>query len=634
MRVGVLVKQVPVADALTLGPDGRLVRSGVGLETNPYCRRAMAQAAALAAASGGSWVAVSQGPPSAEEVLAEALACGAEQAVLLSDPGFAGADTLATSAALAAAVERLGPFDLILVGRSAVDADTGQVGPQVAERLGWAFVPAARALWFDAPTGPGPGRLRARCELDDGWQEVQVPLPAVVAAAERLIDPCKPAPEAVAQVDRSRIRRLGPADLGPGPFGSGGSRTVVRGVRQSTRPARERLVVGPEDLDLALAALRRRLRAGPNPEGPSPEELNSEGTNLEGAPVPVGDRRGPDGRWPGSSTGTLGPVVVLAEPGRPELVRALVAEGERLGDGRGGSVALAGAASEELLGLASSSGVELVLAVQGRGDPAALAGSLAAFWTVPGSSVPPIILAPGTQWGRELASRLAVRLGAGLTGDAVALRLEGDRLVCAKPEPAGMAMAEVVALGPVQMATLRPGRAGRVGGTDGRAGSARIVAVPEAPGAAPAPEVLGGGREDDVAALLAARRVLCLGLGVQPPDYPLAKELAARLGAELAGTRKVTDRGWLPRARQVGITGHSLAPELYVAVGVSGRTNHAVGVLQAGTVLAVNSDPGAAVFGWADVGVVGDWRQVLPTLVDGLSDASAASISERGTPSR
>ena len=86
------------------------------------------------------------------------------------------------------------------------------------------------------------------------------------------------------------------------------------------------------------------------------------------------------------------------------------------------------------------------------------------------------------------------------------------------------------------------------------------------------------------------------------------------LGAELAATRKVTDRGWAPRARQVGITGRSIAPRLYVAVGLSGKFNHMVGVRAAGTILAVNADRDAPVFEHCDVGIVGDWHEVVPLL--------------------
>jgi electron transfer flavoprotein alpha subunit len=95
--------------------------------------------------------------------------------------------------------------------------------------------------------------------------------------------------------------------------------------------------------------------------------------------------------------------------------------------------------------------------------------------------------------------------------------------------------------------------------------------------------------------------------------------LAALLGAELAATRKVTDKGWAPRARQVGITGRSIAPRLYVALGLSGKFNHRVGVRAAGTILAVNTDRAAPVFEHCDVGIVGDWHEVVPKLARALA---------------
>ena len=113
---------------------------------------------------------------------------------------------------------------------------------------------------------------------------------------------------------------------------------------------------------------------------------------------------------------------------------------------------------------------------------------------------------------------------------------------------------------------------------------------------------------------IGAEAVIGVGTGVEPGEYSLLSPLAALLDAELAATRKVTDKGWAPRARQVGITGRSIAPRLYVALGLSGKFNHMVGVRAAGTVLAVNSDPEALVFGHADVGIVGDWHEVVPEL--------------------
>jgi electron transfer flavoprotein alpha subunit len=122
-------------------------------------------------------------------------------------------------------------------------------------------------------------------------------------------------------------------------------------------------------------------------------------------------------------------------------------------------------------------------------------------------------------------------------------------------------------------------------------------------------------RDDDLEELALAHAVVGVGVGVHPDEYGAIEPLLVALGAELAATRKVTDKGWQPRARQIGITGRSIAPRLYVAIGLSGKYNHMVGVRASGTVLAINPDPDALVWDHADVGIVGDWREVLPLLV-------------------
>jgi electron transfer flavoprotein alpha subunit len=121
-------------------------------------------------------------------------------------------------------------------------------------------------------------------------------------------------------------------------------------------------------------------------------------------------------------------------------------------------------------------------------------------------------------------------------------------------------------------------------------------------------------REDDIDVLANADAVIGVGTGVDPAEYTRLDGLRALLGAELAATRKVTDKGWMPHARQLGITGHAIAPRLYVAFGTSGKYNHMVGVKSAGTIVAVNPDPDAPVFDFADVGMVADWRDVVPEL--------------------
>ncbi len=136
--------------------------------------------------------------------------------------------------------------------------------------------------------------------------------------------------------------------------------------------------------------------------------------------------------------------------------------------------------------------------------------------------------------------------------------------------------------------------------------------------------ILARTRDDDLDVLAEATVVIGIGQGIPPDEYGAIEPLRDALGAELAATRKVTDRGWLPRARQVGITGRSIAPRLFVSLGASGKFNHMVGVRAARSVLAVNADPDALVFGVADAGIVGDWREVVPLL---LAEIQSASIS-------
>ena len=146
MRVAVLVKQVPRVEDMELSPDGRLKRDGVELEMNAYCRRAVSKGVEIARDHGGTCTVFTLGPPAAEDVLREAVAWGADEGVLVSDPACAGSDTLATATALAAALRRQGPFDLVLAGRNSIDADTGQVGPEVAELLDLPFAGGVRSL--------------------------------------------------------------------------------------------------------------------------------------------------------------------------------------------------------------------------------------------------------------------------------------------------------------------------------------------------------------------------------------------------------------------------------------------------------------------------------------------------------
>jgi electron transfer flavoprotein alpha subunit len=554
----------------------------------------VAQGVTLARESGGTCTVVTLGPPTAEDVLREAVAWGADAGLHACDPAFAGSDTLATARALAGVLRAAGPFDLILLGRNSIDGETGQVGPELAELLDLPFAGGVRRLQDDG------GVWRLDLEHDDGTQEVELALPAVLSVAERLCDPCKVDAAGRAAVAPARLTRVHAGELGPGPWGDAGSPTEV-GATRPMEHARSMLVLdGPvaTQVDEAVRMLiaRGALTARPDPPAPPP-----------------GDDRTAD-------RGGSGVLAVLAEPGRPRVSEELLGAAARLGREMGAAVHALCPGPPDVAALGAA-GADVVVAL--RGSPASpapaaedVADALTAFIR---ETAPWAVLAPSTAFGREVAGRAAAATGSGLVGDAVALSTRDDVLVAAKPAFAGALVADIVCRSATQMVTVRPG----VLPAPAPRGRRDVPVVTRAVGTRGRVRVLSDRRDDDVETLARAPVVVGVGTGVTPEEYEALSPLAAALGAELAATRKVTDRGWAPRARQVGITGRSIAPRLYVAVGLSGKFNHMVGVRAAGTILAVNQDRGAPVFEHCDVGIVGDWHEVVPLLHAALHRAAS-----------
>jgi electron transfer flavoprotein alpha subunit len=590
MRIAAVVKPVAPLDAASPELEGGGLAPSRALTLNPFCLRAVAQACELAAAVGDGTVTVlCLGPPSAADTLrdtltwarATAVAC---DAVLLSDPAFEGSDTLATARTLAAAIEAAGGYDLVLTGRSAVDVDTGQVGPQLAELLGLPFAAGARFLSLRRDT------LRIRCEHDDGWVQLDVELPAVVSCAERLIDPGQSSPSA----SRPTLRTVDAAALGPGPWGQTASAVRVEAVAHRIVLRRRTRLEGPVHAQVgqAVEALREcgALDAGPTTDG------------QEAVPPAQGER--------GEAVG------VVVEPTRIQTSRQLLATAAQLAVALDWhAVALTVEAPDaETLG---SWGADAVVQLEGSALAEDVGGALAEWVRV---TSPRVVLGPSTMWGREVVARAAARLDAGLIGGATDVTIDSTgRLRVHQPVLGGQQLAVLTTTSAVQLVTVRPGALA----THAARASGRVETRSMGVDARSRVRIRSEVRDDDLEALANAPVVVGVGLGVPRSSYPALGPLLAALGAQLGATRPVVDRGWLPHARQIGLTGRAIAPRLYVAIGVAGRPAHMVGVSGAETVLAIHDVPDAPVFDGADLGIVADWRDVVPRLAAALGAEAA-----------
>lgn len=233
---------------------------------------------------------------------------------------------------------------------------------------------------------------------------------------------------------------------------------------------------------------------------------------------------------------------------------------------------------------------------------------------------PEAILYGATAFGRELAPAVAVRLKTGLTADCTALSADPETGLLQQTRPAfgGNLMATIVcpAHRP-QMATVRPGVFAAPAPDASRTGTVSEVALDA--GVAPRVRVLERRPAAAAASIADARRLVVVGRGIgSKKNLPLMRRLAELLGAELGCTRPLVEAGWLEYAHQVGQTGVAVAPDLLVSVGVSGAIQHLAGIGGAKTVIAVNEDPDAPIFGAARYRVVGDCIEVASALVEEL----------------
>lgn len=228
MRIVVCVKQVPDPENAKMDWEtGTVVREGVKNIINPFDLYAIEEALRIKEKLGGEVIVVSMGPPQAEEALREAIAMGADKAILITSRDFAGADTLATSYTLSQAIKKIGDVDLIICGKQAIDGDTAQVGPGVSAHLDLpqiTFVGKIDEITED--------RIRAERMVEGGYQVVESPLPCVITVVKDINIPRLPSLKGKIAAKKAEIPHWGPEDIDADPkrIGAAGSPTMVEEV--------------------------------------------------------------------------------------------------------------------------------------------------------------------------------------------------------------------------------------------------------------------------------------------------------------------------------------------------------------------------------------------------------------------
>ena len=304
--------------------------------------------------------------------------------------------------------------------------------------------------------------------------------------------------------------------------------------------------------------------------------------------------------------------------GRPKKVNAeVVGEAGRLSGGAVEAVWLTDTATDEGLAELASWGATKIWLLQ----DAAFAPYRAEVWVAALSELaaaesPKAIFGPVTSRQRELLARLAARLGVGFSADTVAMAMDGDRLVGTRPVYAGKLLSKVTWAKTPWIVTLRPNV---FKPADAQAGTQPVV---ERWSAKLPPAILSfAERREEVSTglpeLSEAELVVSGGRGMKGPEnYVILEQLAGVIGAAVGASRAAVDAGWRPHRFQIGQTGRTISPKLYLGFGISGAIQHLAGMRTSKVIVAVNKDPEAPIFKIADYGIVGDLFEVVPALTD------------------
>jgi electron transfer flavoprotein alpha subunit len=637
-----LMKQVPVPSQMRMGEDGLMDRTKAKSIINVDCSFALEAGLQLKAMMQDvKLIVCSMGPPSFEQSLKTAISMGYDEAYLLSDRRLGGSDTFSTGLALSTMLKHLGfgkglNEDFIIVaGRQTSDGDTAHVPSQVAENLG---VPQATFLenieYVD-------GNIVARRIIEGGHQILKLPIPCTLSFTPTGIPPRRPTLFGAVRARNTAVKvfTIDDIHLDGDTVGLAGSPTIVAKV-VSIKSERAPVIMSEgHSSDALVKSLIQNIKKGKN----SLEETQKKEAKKVVIPEDfekVDFRNGASGilTWAEVVNGTLSrsslelltPAMKLANDlGNDTKVRTLLI-GHNVGH-----------LAQELIYHGSD---EVIVVDDARLNEYRILPFASTFLQVIKNYKPEIALFAATTAGRELAPRIGVKTKSGVTADCTAL--ETGEFVDNKKKTVYAPILESrrPTYGESKLATIIGFVCPQI--STARAGTFEVPIKDESKKGIVTPFVPELGAEDFVTEIIETHRgsgglshlfeadiIVAGGKGCTSDGMKLIKELCVALNeqgvkAEWAASRPMVDIGLCEYARQIGQTGKTVRPKVYVAVGISGAIQHIAGMKEAEVIVAINHNAKESIFANADFGIVGDYTDVVTQLITEVKQGFVFGLKE------
>jgi electron transfer flavoprotein alpha subunit len=625
-----LIKQVPLPSEMRMGEDGLMDRTRAKSIINVDCQFGLEAGLQLKKQFPDARLIVcSMGPKSFENALRTAISMGYDEAYLLSDRKLGGSDTYATGLAISTMLKHLGftreskdPF-IILAGRQTSDGDTAHVPSQVAEKIG---IP--QATFVESVKADGEGNVIAKRIIEGGFQVLKVPIPCVISMTPTGIPPRKPSLSGAIRARNININTLGINDIGLGTekIGIDGSPTIVVKVVNMVSERPPVMMAAGHDEKTLVDSLIANFNSGGNVK-----ELKEKSVKIETERPdfpPKDFRNGSTGilTWAEITGGSISrPSLELLTPARNLA--------GQLGNDTKVMTVVIGEDVRRFAETLFEHGSDEVILVDNK--------RLKEYFILPYSSVfaqiikerkPEIALFAATTSGRELAPRIGMKTDSGVTADCTGLSIgeyidKKEKVIykpileSRRPTYGESKLATILGFVCPQISTARAGTFEVPKRIAGRTGLVSEF-IPVLKDDDFIVEIVRTERgEAGLQNLFEADIIITGGRGTTVDNLGLIKELTEELrrqgvNAEWASSRPVVDEGIAEYPRQVGQTGKTIRPKVYIAVGVSGAVQHIAGMKESGKVIAIDRNPKANIFNNADFGIVGEYLDIVPELIE------------------